>query len=88
LRCQLETGRTHQIRVHLAAIGHPLLGDENYNHSPLELIESEELKKMFHKRPALHSCHLSFRHPATQNEMSFSSAAPLDMEELMQALGG
>jgi len=88
LRCRLETGRTHQIRVHLAAIGHPLLGDDNYNRNPLELIESEELKQMFHRRPALHSCQLSFCHPENRQQKSFSSAAPPDLAKLLLALGG
>ena len=65
---RLETGRTHQIRVHMASIGHPLIGDFLYN--PLD-------KQM--KRQALHAWHLSFRHPITKEEMYFEAPVPDDM---------
>lgn len=72
VECILETGRTHQIRVHMAAIGHPLLGDSLYGHSS-SLIA----------RQALHCYCLSFYHPVFQKEMFFSSELPDDMKSLI-----
>lgn len=68
IKLQLETGRTHQIRVHLTSIGHPLIGDTLYN---------PETTLM--KRQALHSSHLAFTHPITGEWMEFSSPLPPDM---------
>ena len=69
---ELETGRTHQIRVHMAHIGHPLTGDFLYGTEDRELIG----------RPALHSGYLSFLHPLTGEEMRFSVPLPQDMARL------
>lgn len=66
----LETGRTHQIRVHLAAIGHPLVGDSTYGGREDYGLE----------RPFLHSCRLAFRHPVTGVELDLGSALPADLE--------
>lgn len=68
IKLQLKTGRTHQIRVHLTSIGHPLIGDTLYN---------PETTLM--KRQALHSSHLAFTHPITGEWMEFSSPLPPDM---------
>ncbi len=68
----LETGRTHQIRVHMSYLGHPLLGDSLY-HGNMELI----------KRQALHSHKLSFPHPITREPMTFTAPVPADMERLI-----
>jgi 23S rRNA pseudouridine1911/1915/1917 synthase len=68
LRLALETGRTHQIRVHLAHLGHPLVGDRQYGRRGLKLI----------RRQALHAFRLSFRHPRT--DLPFSLEAPLPDE--------
>jgi 23S rRNA pseudouridine1911/1915/1917 synthase len=78
LTCRLETGRTHQIRVHLAAIGHPVVGDTNYGGSrtPLDA-----------PRPMLHAELLSFEHPVTHEAMSFTSPLPADLSELLESLG-
>ncbi|WP_407058290.1 RluA family pseudouridine synthase [Tigheibacillus jepli] len=73
LDVQLETGRTHQIRVHFASIGHPLAGDDLYGGST-ELIA----------RQALHSAQLTFTHPFQKEEMVFTSKLPLDMRQLME----
>lgn len=86
VQCQLETGRTHQIRVHLAAIGHPLVGDRAYNPRHNELLLTQELREEFKNRPALHSRQLSCPHPDTREEMSFESPLPADMENLLAAL--
>ena len=75
VQCRLETGRTHQIRVHMAHIGHPLTGDFLYGTEAPELIS----------RPALHSAELSFRHPITKEQLTFSQPLPEDMARL--ALG-
>ena len=69
LECKLETGRTHQIRVHLAAIGHPVLGDPRYGRS-----------KVPAPRPFLHAWRLAFDHPTTGELLSFESPLPPDLE--------
>ncbi len=69
---ELETGRTHQIRVHMAHIGHPLTGDFLYGTEDKALIG----------RPALHSGYLSFRHPITKEKLQFSTPLPEDMARL------
>ena len=70
LNCRLETGRTHQIRVHLAAIGHPVLGDELYGGRTSFNIEN---------RLALHAQMLTFLHPKTKNLMNFESPLPAEL---------
>jgi 23S rRNA pseudouridine1911/1915/1917 synthase len=67
LQCHLETGRTHQIRVHLAAIGHPVVGDANYGGTRSAIVAP---------RPFLHAAQLSFAHPISGAPMSFSSPLP------------
>ncbi len=69
--CRLETGRTHQIRVHLAAIGHPVLGDRRYGGA-----RSARLAD----RPFLHAAQLAFDHPATGGRLSFESPLPADLQ--------
>lgn len=73
LRLRLETGRTHQIRVHMAHIGHPLAGDFLYGTEEPELIS----------RPALHSARLELCQPFTGEELSFEAPLPCDMARLM-----
>jgi 23S rRNA pseudouridine1911/1915/1917 synthase len=89
LQCQLETGRTHQIRVHMAHIGHPLIGDPLYG-GGLKLPKgaSAELIGTLRgfRRQALHAERLSFIHPATGEEMSFSAERPADQRLLIEAL--
>ena len=72
---ELDTGRTHQIRVHLAHLGHPLLGDFLYGEEDKALIG----------RPALHSWRLSLRHPITGQELDFTAPVPEDMAGLLKA---
>ena len=90
IRCVLETGRTHQIRVHLAHIGHPLLGDGVYGAgfrtSAKKLSEDskEALKAL--NRQALHATSLGFEHPHTGKQMRFDSQAPEDFGRLLASL--
>jgi 23S rRNA pseudouridine1911/1915/1917 synthase len=89
LQCQLETGRTHQIRVHMAHINHPLLGDPLYG-GGLKLPKgaSPELIAVLRgfRRQALHAERLSFVHPINREPVQFEAARPVDMESLISAL--
>ena len=84
VECRLETGRTHQVRVHMASIGHALLGDQAYGRASREhRILMEEIG--FH-RQALHAAWLGFVHPVTSVALSFESNMPADMQELFSHL--
>ena len=82
VECRLETGRTHQIRVHMASIGHALLGDGAYGRTPGRLAA---LMDGF-ARQALHATTLGFVHPTTQEKLSFESALPADIVDLIGRL--
>ena len=84
VECRLETGRTHQVRVHMASIGHPLLGDPVYGRVRNE--QREILKTLNFHRQALHAAELGFVHPVTKAKLSFKSALPSDIQELFGAL--
>ena len=84
VECRLETGRTHQVRVHMASLGHPLLGDPVYGHSGKN--SRELLKSLNFHRQALHAAELGFSHPVTKHRLSFGSEMPADMQELFTAL--
>ncbi|WP_426958102.1 RluA family pseudouridine synthase [Muricoccus radiodurans] len=92
LRCRLATGRTHQIRVHMAHIGHPLIGDPVYlRRTPAtarSLPDTAREALLSFPRQALHAATLAFRHPTTGEALSFSSPLPADMAALLQALDG
>ena len=79
LRCRLETGRTHQIRVHLSALGHPLVGDPVYG---------KRSSGIPFPRQALHAERLALAHPVTRRTMSWQVDPPADMQELIAALRG
>ncbi|MDO5351453.1 MAG: 23S rRNA pseudouridine(1911/1915/1917) synthase RluD [Succinatimonas sp.] len=89
LRLRLETGRTHQIRVHMASIDHPLLGDPVYG-GRLRILKGSsealtaELRKF--RRQALHAAHIEFVHPVTKEYMGFDAPIPADMIELEEIL--
>jgi 23S rRNA pseudouridine1911/1915/1917 synthase len=84
VECRLETGRTHQVRVHMASIGHPLLGDPVYGRPRPE--HREVLKRLGFERQALHAARLGFLHPVDSRSLSFDSRMPADMQELLSAL--
>jgi len=83
VECRLETGRTHQIRVHMASIGHPLIGDQTYGKPGKH---REVLKRLDFHRQALHAARLGFIHPVTSEAISFESEMPHDMQTLFTAL--
>lgn len=90
IRCVLETGRTHQIRVHMAHIGHPLLGDGVYGAgfrtSAKKLSDASREALNALNRQALHATSLGFEHPSTGKPMQFDSQAPEDFGRLLASL--
>ena len=84
IECRLETGRTHQVRVHCASIGHPLLGDPVYGRTPKPL--RPVLDRLGFARQALHAAELGFQHPLTGEVVQFRSNLPQDMAELIDQL--
>lgn len=89
LRVRLETGRTHQIRVHMAYVNHPIVGDPVYGgrqHLPSGLPPGARLALQQFRRQALHACHLAFAHPITGADLAFTTPLPPDMDALLAAL--
>lgn len=91
IRCWLETGRTHQIRVHMKSLGHPLLNDSRYGGDQILRGERTSKYRQFVEncfsicpRQALHARTLGFRHPSTGEEMNFSVPIPQDMQTMIQ----
>ena len=80
LEMDLKTGRTHQIRVHCAAIRHPIIGDPVYGYRRIS-------KQISAPRQMLHAWRLGFFHPVTEKFMRFESPIPEDMQDLMDVLG-
>jgi len=84
VECRLETGRTHQVRVHCASIGHPLLGDPAYGRTPKSL--RPVLERIGFARQALHAAELGFQHPLTGESVLLRSDYPQDMAQLIDQL--
>lgn len=84
VECRLETGRTHQVRVHMASIGHPLVGDPVYG--SVRKAHREVLETLNFRRQALHAAHLGFIHPIKSHALAFDSEMPADMQELFNRL--
>ncbi|TCP36868.1 RluA family pseudouridine synthase [Sphingomonas sp. BK235] len=84
VECRLETGRTHQVRVHMASLGHALLGDPVYGRT--KQAHRGVLETLGFRRQALHAARLGFIHPITGDALSFDSAMPRDMQELFSQL--
>jgi 23S rRNA pseudouridine1911/1915/1917 synthase len=78
VECRLETGRTHQIRVHLSAIGHPVVGDADYG---------GRRQPVAAPRPFLHAAHLALDHPVTGERLAFDSPLPADLVAVLDGLG-
>ena len=86
LQCSLDTGRTHQIRVHMLSIGHPLVGDPTYGTKPKK--SSQEIRKLItdFPRQALHAKYLELIHPDTGQKVMWESKLPKDIDELLLTL--
>ena len=92
IKCTLKTGRTHQIRVHMLHIGHPIVGDPDYKGRHIHHIKNKKYTSDFYKilelidRQALHAAVLGFKHPKTEKYMEFNSPLPEDMEKVLKYL--
>jgi 23S rRNA pseudouridine1911/1915/1917 synthase len=86
LEVQIDTGRTHQIRVHLASLGHPVVGDTLYG--ARRELESKNSTSLSLPRNFLHAAALQFQHPRTGEPLSFSAPLPVELEDFLHRLGG
>ena len=89
VECKLETGRTHQIRVHLSYKGNNILGDKKYKKKYKKIINIDpELEKLITKinRQFLHAKILGFKHPKNNERLEFTSKLPNDLEEILKKL--
>ena len=89
IEARLETGRTHQIRVHLAAIGHPLVGDRRYGARGIvapDATGAVAAAVRGFQRQGLHACRLAFAHPKSHRKLTFESKPPPDLANLLEAL--
>ncbi len=88
LRVRIQTGRTHQIRVHLASIGHPVVGDAVYGGRRSPSSQAAAAREILHGlgRPALHAARIGFTHPATGARVAFASPLPADLAQALDSL--
>ncbi len=86
LEVQIDTGRTHQIRVHLSSLGHPVVGDTLYG--ARRELEGKDASRISLPRNFLHAAALQFQHPRTAELLSFSAPLPEELESFLQKLGG
>jgi 23S rRNA pseudouridine1911/1915/1917 synthase len=88
LRVRIHTGRTHQIRVHLASIGHPVAGDATYGGTRAPSSRRSDARDALSglERPALHAARLTFEHPQRRERLSFSAPLPPDIEAVLVRL--
>jgi 23S rRNA pseudouridine1911/1915/1917 synthase len=88
LKVQIKTGRTHQIRVHLAHIGHPVVGDVNYGGGRINSVYNVSIKRAVQAlgRHFLHSTELAFNHPRSEHRLEFSSPLPPELSALLAQL--
>lgn len=92
VKCILETGRTHQIRVHLSNLGHSIIGDQVYGHNSRKInkyldVETKEAIKSF-TRQALHSFLIEFNHPTTDERIGYEVGLPDDMKQVLDFISG
>jgi 23S rRNA pseudouridine1911/1915/1917 synthase len=87
VRCKLETGRTHQIRVHFASIGHPVVGDDRYGGRSRTWWPDRFDAFLAEGRPFLHAAALGFEHPLSREALHFSAALPEDLANLLASIG-
>jgi 23S rRNA pseudouridine1911/1915/1917 synthase len=89
LDVELKTGRTHQIRVHLAWLKHPVIGDETYGGGRDNTIQDPAVRTKVKtlRRQFLHAEKLSFNHPQTGDRLEFTSQLPLDLQNFLEFLG-
>jgi 23S rRNA pseudouridine1911/1915/1917 synthase len=88
VRCRLRSGRTHQIRVHMKHIGHPIVGDPVYSGPQWRGIPDKRIQKALASmtRQALHASRITFPHPRTGEHMTFEAPVPVDIQELIAAI--
>ncbi len=87
VECSLKTGRTHQVRVHMTALGHPLIGDKTYGKIPAGVRKNTLLQKAVDfPRQALHSYKMSFEHPIANRIMRFEIPLPADMQSVIDSM--
>jgi 23S rRNA pseudouridine1911/1915/1917 synthase len=86
LQLDLKTGRTHQIRVHCAALNHPILGDETYGKNRQAAIRKKDGREKIIPRQMLHAWRIRFEHPVEKKEMIFEASMPADMQEVLDIL--
>lgn len=91
IECRLQTGRTHQIRVHMASVGHPVIEDPTYGRQRKKailkrLMDERGCQQWTNERQALHAYKLSFIHPITEEPLAFESSLPDDLKELHEIL--